>query len=115
MFRTWRTLIAEALVRSGYIGRGQTANENLFKEGETSLSFLLDKLDGSGVMLPLFSVLTFNTIANQAMYLLVSPCNVRPPPFAVISVAAVPSSGTPSTIFLSAIVTVCDWMMVVPP
>ena len=70
MFRTWRTMIAEALVRSGYIGRGQTANENLFKEGEISLSFLLDELDGGGVLMPLFSVLTFNTIANQAMYLL---------------------------------------------
>lgn len=70
MLRTWRALIAEALVRSGWVGPGQTAGEDEFRVGKTKLEFVLDELDGAGLLLPAFSVLTFNTVSSQVKYLL---------------------------------------------
>lgn len=71
MERTWRALIAEALVRSGLVGRSQIPTANQFKDGETTLVFLLDELDGKGYALPAMSTdVAFNTVSGTAKYFL---------------------------------------------
>jgi hypothetical protein len=71
MVWTWAEIIAEALVRSGLLGIGQVPNADLSARGLKALNLLLDEWDGKGLALPDFSTnITFNTVANQAQYLL---------------------------------------------
>ena len=71
MVWTWAEIISDALVRSGIIGLGQTADAQLMVQGRKALELLLDEWDGEGLALPNFeTALTFNTVAGQALYLL---------------------------------------------
>lgn len=68
---TWTEVIALALVESGLVGEGQIATASQGAVGMKLLNLLLDKWDGEGLALPDFSTaITFNTVANQAQYLL---------------------------------------------
>lgn len=68
---TWRDIMSDALVRSRMVGRGQIIQEKDFSNAQEVLELLLDELDGNGYNLPSLSTnLTFNTVANQAKYML---------------------------------------------
>lgn len=68
---TWTEIIRLALVRSGMMGLGQVATASQSAIGKDALNLLLDEWDGEGLALPNFStVVSFNTVANQARYLL---------------------------------------------
>lgn len=71
MVWTWAEIIADALVRSGLVGLGQTADAQLMVQGRKALELLLDEWDGAGLALPNFDVaVTFDTVASQSLYLL---------------------------------------------
>jgi hypothetical protein len=68
---TWTEVIALALVRSGVVGLGQVATASQSSVGMNALNLLLDRWDGQGLALPdFYTSITFNTVANQAQYLL---------------------------------------------
>lgn len=68
---TWTEIASRALVRSGWLGLGQIPTSDQQATALKQLAQLLDRWDGSGLALPSFdSAVTFNTVANQPMYLL---------------------------------------------
>jgi hypothetical protein len=82
---TWEDILTDSLSLSGILGQGQIANAQMISSAKQRASRLLDKLDGKGISLPVFSIdVVFNTVSDQERYVLgvgtdPSPAsNIRP-------------------------------------
>jgi hypothetical protein len=68
---TWEDILTDSLSLSGILGQGQIADSAMISSAKQRASRLLDKLDGKGMSLPVFSVdVSFNTVSDQERYVL---------------------------------------------
>lgn len=68
---TWEDILTDSLSLSGILGQGQIVDSALMNNAKQRASRLLDKLDGEGIALPVFSTdVQFNTVPGQERYVL---------------------------------------------
>ncbi len=76
---TWEDILTDSLSLSGILGQGQIADSPMMASAKQRASRLLDKLDGKGISLPVFSIdILFNTVSDQERYVLGTGTDLSP-------------------------------------
>lgn len=76
---TWEEILTDSLSLSGILGEDQVVDPAMMAGAKRRASRLLDKLDGKGIALPVFSIdVLFNTVSNQERYVLGTGADLSP-------------------------------------